>query len=611
MLQFMNSLRRKNRRRRHSDATTASIQLLEHRTLLAGNVLASLNGGSLVLRGDSQANAVDVVVENGDVIVRGRDNTTINGSTDAFTVASGSTNIADNLFARLGRGDDELFVEGVSIGGSANIGTHRGNDRVGLVDTTVGRNVYINTSRGNDDVFVDGSTIGRDLVVVTGHGNNNVLVENTTVSDDVRVRTGKHNDAVVFDTVTIADDASVSTWKGSDDVVLINSTVGDRFHANTGRGADFVMFDGSTVNGRTVLRTGSNADQVLTENGGGLGRLRIVGGRGGDAVQIDPTTTSTRPRFRRVESSTVSTADRDAQLNDATNGALTRTQAVATFFQGLSTSGPLTISVDTSSNTAAVQSNDILATTDPNFELQVATQPGATVGVDSDGDGQFDDATATADNLGNATLSVALVSNDTNNGENTLNIQATNGAETPVTEQVAVHFSEGTIVRFDTSLGSWDVELFDDDAPQTVGAFLNDLDLNDNTVIHRNIDDFIIQGGGFGLNGTAVVDAPDLPSPPNEFSPANLNVRGTLSTAQVGGNINSFSGQWFVNTVDNNSLDNVPHAVFGRVIGTGMTVVDAINDTPSFDVTKPADKCWCVVRRSTCELHSGRRANDR
>lgn len=590
------SLQRSNRRRLSRECRVPGVQQLEHRTLLAGNVLASLNGGSLILQGDNLANSVDVVVEDGDLIVRGRNNTLINGNTDAFTVAVGTSTLSDSFFARLGAGDDELFVEGVSIGSNIHIAGQTGNDRIGLADTTVNGHARITTSHGSDDIHIEGSSIRRNAAIVSGDGNDNVLIEESTLSGHVRIRSGRHDDAVVLDTVTVSGNAAINTWKGNDDVVLMDSTIGNRLHAITGRGNDFVMFDGTTVNRRTVIRSGQGADQLLTENGGGLGRLRVIAGRGSDAAQIDPATTTTgRRRVRGVDAGSISSAERDFQLNDADTGALTRTQAVSTFFQSLSNSGPLTIAVDTSANTAAVQSNDILATTDPNFELQVATRPGATVGVDSDGDGQFDDATATADSLGNATLNVMLTSNDTNNGENTLNIQATNGSAAPVTEQIDVHYSPGTIVRFDSSLGTWDVELFNDDAPQTVAAFLHDLSLNDDTIVHRNIDDFIIQGGGFGVTGTTVVDAPDFAAPPNEFdiaSPANSNVRGTLSTAQTS-NINSFSGGWFFNTVDNvaggpagsNNLDAVPHTVFGRVIGTGMSVVDQINNTPVFNVS--------------------------
>ncbi len=54
--------------------------------------------------------------------------------------------------------------------------------------------------------------------------------------------------------------------------------------------------------------------------------------------------------------------------------------------------------------------------------------------------------------------------------------------------------------------------------------------------------------------------------------------------AQLDGNINSGTSQWFVNLKDNGStLDAVPHTVFGRVVGKGMTVVDAIANLNVFN----------------------------
>lgn len=54
--------------------------------------------------------------------------------------------------------------------------------------------------------------------------------------------------------------------------------------------------------------------------------------------------------------------------------------------------------------------------------------------------------------------------------------------------------------------------------------------------------------------------------------------------AQLSGDINSGTSQWFVNTVNNTTLDGVPHTVFGRVIGDGMEIVDEINDLSKFNL---------------------------
>jgi cyclophilin family peptidyl-prolyl cis-trans isomerase len=136
----------------------------------------------------------------------------------------------------------------------------------------------------------------------------------------------------------------------------------------------------------------------------------------------------------------------------------------------------------------------------------------------------------------------------------------------------------GQIAQITTTSGVINVELLANDAPQTVANFLNYVSSGryQNAVFHRVVSNFILQAGGY----TATVPATAIPTfapVVNEFRVAN--VRGTLAMAKLGGNPNSATSQWFFNLADNRAnLDNQNggFTVFARVIGTGMTVVDAI-----------------------------------
>ena len=144
-----------------------------------------------------------------------------------------------------------------------------------------------------------------------------------------------------------------------------------------------------------------------------------------------------------------------------------------------------------------------------------------------------------------------------------------------------------SIVRFDTSLGSFEVELYDDEAPITVENFLAYVtgDLYENSFIHRSAPGFVIQGGGFTYDEPQVYtsDFPVIPTfPPiiNEFSATRSNLRGTIAMAKTS-DPDSATCQFFFNLVDNStSLDNPANSggftVFGEVKGDGMDVVDAI-----------------------------------
>ncbi len=133
------------------------------------------------------------------------------------------------------------------------------------------------------------------------------------------------------------------------------------------------------------------------------------------------------------------------------------------------------------------------------------------------------------------------------------------------------------MVRFETSLGAFTIELFDADAPVTVENFLKYVDAGhfDGTVFHRVIPGFVIQGGGM----TANLDQKPTRAPiANEANNGRRNLRGTLSMARTN-DINSATSQFFVNLVDNDFLDHRPgsygYAVFGQVV-EGMDVVDRI-----------------------------------
>lgn len=156
----------------------------------------------------------------------------------------------------------------------------------------------------------------------------------------------------------------------------------------------------------------------------------------------------------------------------------------------------------------------------------------------------------------------------------------------------AASMAHGTIVRFSTSLGHIDVRLYDTLTPNSVANFLNyvETDRYEGTFIHRvpqfkgannsnlGSQHFVVQGGGFLLNDSIwnatgiVTDAPIG----DEFHLSNT--RGTLAFAK---NALGATSQWFFNVGDNSFLDDSNFTVFGRVLGSGMTVVDAIDNLPA------------------------------
>jgi peptidyl-prolyl cis-trans isomerase A (cyclophilin A)/peptidyl-prolyl cis-trans isomerase B (cyclophilin B) len=128
-----------------------------------------------------------------------------------------------------------------------------------------------------------------------------------------------------------------------------------------------------------------------------------------------------------------------------------------------------------------------------------------------------------------------------------------------------------------TSQGDIVIELFDESAPissENFKQYVNDGYFAE-TVFHRVIPNFMIQGGGMIADMTKKETRAPIK---NEAANGENNVRGTLAMARTG-EVDSATSQFFINLRDNASLDHSDrdfgYAVFGRVTD-GMDVVDAI-----------------------------------
>ena len=153
--------------------------------------------------------------------------------------------------------------------------------------------------------------------------------------------------------------------------------------------------------------------------------------------------------------------------------------------------------------------------------------------------------------------------------------------------------SSATVVEFQTVMGNFEVNLYDNDTPATVANFLDYLNNGayTNSVYHRSAPGFVVQGGGFTFDmGLPLDTIPTNPAVTNE--PEFSNVRGTIAMAKLGNDPNSATSQWFFNLADNSAnLDgqNDGFTVFGEVVGNGMDVIDAIAALPVYNFTAPTD----------------------
>ena len=161
-------------------------------------------------------------------------------------------------------------------------------------------------------------------------------------------------------------------------------------------------------------------------------------------------------------------------------------------------------------------------------------------------------------------------------------------------------------VKLATSLGDIVVELDAEKAPKTVDNFLQYVKAGhyDDTVFHRVIDGFMIQGGGYKQD---LQQKPTRPPIPLESRNGLSNARGTIAMARTG-IPDSATSQFFINVNDNlpldqaNSRDGHGYAVFGKVVA-GMDVVDKIKSQPTqaVGVHQNLPVTPVLVRKATVE----------
>ncbi len=145
--------------------------------------------------------------------------------------------------------------------------------------------------------------------------------------------------------------------------------------------------------------------------------------------------------------------------------------------------------------------------------------------------------------------------------------------------------SADPIVTVDTNLGNFQIELLPSAAPQTVANFLSYVDSGayTNTIFHRSVPGFVEQAGGFTSASDTYSSTSQFTTIPTN-SPISLeynlpNTAGTVAMARTS-DLNSATDEWFVNLVDNTQTlgtsNGGGYAVFGKVLGNGMQVLNAI-----------------------------------
>lgn len=615
--------RAKNARKRSNKAVESErlVEHLETRAMLAGNVIASLNGSHLTISGDAADNSIDVTILNGGIQVRGLNSTTINGGTDAFVVAAGTDTMTGNVVIRMAGGNDSVALSrAIKFNGSVDVYGEAGNDSIAVNGVTFESDLFLRGYEGNDTISVQDTTVEGSLYIHGHQDNDLITLKTVTLNGYTEIKGHDGDDGVSLNAVTSNRELAIKTGRGDDDVTIRNSTISSSLLIKTKQDSDAVMLDDNTFGGRVHVNLGRDNDGLMVRNTNTFnGKFSVQGGdsrqnaasdfSSGDAVSIDAANVFNQGRrLRKTEATTVTTAAND-RFDAANTGLIARATAADTAGKN---QGGIALSATAAANNAAkaVTSDGVLITKDGNLTITGTTLPGATVTVDADNDGQFDDGTATADASGAYSVPVVVTRKDLYTSDSTANdeltglqdvkLRATLNSETAdSTVKVDLIKDSNSLIKFTSQVDAntsqeYFIEMFNAEAPITVANFIAYINAGryENSIIHRSVatgsTPFVIQGGGFTVEDGLVNVVPKFNTITSEFNAARGNQTGTISMAHPG-DTNLGSSEWFINLNNNTDLNNNTvdkrHTVFGRVVGNGMTVVNAIHALTETNLT--------------------------
>ena len=519
-------------------------ETLERRDMLSGNLFASFVGADLFVFGDAEDNAINLELNESQLVLRGVEGTSINGTTEDFVVSE-SNQLDGNLFMFLREGNDEFSMgPGIELNQSATIYGGAGNDQIGF-EADVQRRVRIFGQSGDDQISIR-NTSARNLKVSSGIGDDFVSIRNTELQRNLVLTTQSGNDRVA---VSETDTRSLMIFSGAgnDDVAVTQSTSQIMQLVATGSGNDFIQYSDTNAE-LSIMHLGSGSDAIVEDGQNNLTRSLLFGGSGPD--QIDASENPSQTRFSFNETS-VDQSLQETRITGPSGVVVTSTTVEDAAFENLTTLEPLLLTVDFTAP-ETTDSNGITVVESPDIVVNGNTNAGALVEVDLNGDGNFDDGSTTADGQGNFSLNVTLTNNDQNLGQNQINVRSSDTLNQEVEESISIHYAEGTVVRFETEFGFLDVELLDEDAPRTVANFLSYLPDFEDSIIHRTPPGLpVVQGGSFTVDQGNFSSILGQDPVSNEFLAANSNIRGTLSMALLsnGNTTDPESGTsgWFFN----------------------------------------------------------------
>ena len=300
--------------RRLPAASIHSLERLESRACMAGDVTVTVDGGTVRILGDGVANQIQVDQVTPDLVrVTGLDGTTVNGQVAAVVPLAnrelridmkggddlletddfnGQPLIVQRLKIEMGDGEDSVEIDDLQVLGdnAVEIKLARNEasekDILSIDNAFFQGNVSVTTGGGDDFVSIDTVEFRKDLTIQAGSGSDDVSVDDSDVTRDLQIYTSAGDDVVeVFDTDVLRD-LKIHTEKGHDTVHAGRSfdylAVSRNVDIEGGDGNDTITVAAPTsdivIGGNLTVRGGSGDDDLAV--GGGNGPVTVVGSIG-------------------------------------------------------------------------------------------------------------------------------------------------------------------------------------------------------------------------------------------------------------------------------------------------------------------------------------------
>lgn len=239
---------------------------LESRVVPAGNVIATLKGNILSIMGDNQANSITVTSDSaGAWTISGLDQTTINGSSNPFTInpsdptknkgkdkAKPPKAVAKSpvrLMVNMRGGDDTVEIDGgdVKVGKNTSIKLGQGNDTLTVDGLFAGDNSRYDGESGNDTITVTNSSFTTSALLSGGVGSDTINIDNVDFGKAARIDAGNGADFVKVTGSTFGPDARFNMGPGNDELELGSNTFSQSDRFDGGSGTDTLTDDGANT----------------------------------------------------------------------------------------------------------------------------------------------------------------------------------------------------------------------------------------------------------------------------------------------------------------------------------------------------------------------------